>query len=239
MPSIKDHDKRKKKHAPRQVHHQESHNAKKHSGDVRKHNEERSESVSEDERSDSSLEGGHLNSVNGQLNVNTLNEDTLSENRNLAANSTKITPKRRPRQIDADQVANAGETVVDDDAVNVMDGDGDSERASSEAKKDERESPRADSFQSFSEAEAFELNFPGSFILKAKVPKVFGLAEKIAGDWVNDGKFESLPVGHPLVQIVASKALIKAKSVEKRVLSSAPVTLAKIGFEYAKSKIKR
>jgi hypothetical protein len=61
----------------------------------------------------------------------------------------------------------------------------------------------------------------------------------VAGDWVNDGKFESLPVGHPLAQILASKALTKAKSIEKNVLSSTPVTLAKIGLQYAKSKIKR
>jgi hypothetical protein len=96
-----------------------------------------------------------------------------------------------------------------------------------------------ESFQSFSEPEKFELNFPGSFLIKAKIPKAFDLAEKIAGDWVQDGNFESLPVGHPLAQILASKALTKAKSVEKKVLNSTPVTLAKIGLEYAKSKIKR
>jgi hypothetical protein len=112
-------------------------------------------------------------------------------------------------------------------------------------KVDEPVSPQSEpdteheAFQSFSEPEPFELNFPGSFLIKAKVPKTFDLAEKIAGDWINDGKFEALPVGHPLAQILAAKALVKAKSLEKNVLNSMPITLAKIGLEYAKSKIKR
>lgn len=101
------------------------------------------------------------------------------------------------------------------------------------------EQDESESFQSFSEPESFELQFPGSFIVKEKVPKVFDLAERIAGDWVNDGKFEALPVGHPLVQILAAKTLAKAKSLEKNVLNSSPVILAKMGFEYAKTKIKR
>ena len=104
--------------------------------------------------------------------------------------------------------------------------------------KSEDQDP-AESFQSFSEPESFELQFPGSFIVKEKAPKVFDLAERIAGDWINDGKFEALPVGHPLAQILAAKTLAKAKSLEKNVLSSSPVILAKMGLEYAKAKIKR
>ncbi len=99
--------------------------------------------------------------------------------------------------------------------------------------------PGPESFQSFSEPDSFELRFPGSFLLKAKVPMAFNLAERIAGEWVNDGKFEALPVGHPLAQILAAKALVKAKSLEKNVLNSTSVTLVKLGLEYAKSKIKR
>ncbi len=99
--------------------------------------------------------------------------------------------------------------------------------------------PGPESYHSFSEPESFELQFPGSFLLKAKAPKTFNLAERIAGEWVNDGKFEALPVGHPLAQILAAKALVKAKSLEKNVLNSTSVTLVKMGLEYAKSKIKR
>jgi hypothetical protein len=138
------------------------------------------------------------------------------------------TEKRRPSQLDADAVETKGQPV----------GGAEEFQTSSQA-RDEDNGSGPDSFQSFSEGEKFELNFPGSFILKAKVPKAFDLAERVAGDWVNDGKFESLPVGHPLAQILASKALTKAKSIEKNVLNSTPVTLAKIGLQYAKSKIKR
>lgn len=42
----------------------------------------------------------------------------------------------------------------------------------------------------------------------------------MATDWVNDGTFEGLPLGHPLAQILASQGLKKAKEVEKKVLSS-------------------
>lgn len=105
------------------------------------------------------------------------------------------------------------------------------------AKEDSTVGP--ESFQSFSDPEPFELQFPGSHLLKEKAPKAFGLAERIAGDWINDGRFEALPVGNPLAQILASKALLKAKNLEKNMLNSTPIALAKIGLEYAKSKIKR
>ncbi len=68
-----------------------------------------------------------------------------------------------------------------------------------------------------------ELNFKGSEILRAKFPKQFQVAEQIATDWVHDGRFEGLPLGHPLAQFFASKGLRKAKEIEKKVMES-PVT---------------
>ena len=68
-----------------------------------------------------------------------------------------------------------------------------------------------------------EIRFPGSEILRAKFSKPFEVAEGSATDWVNDGKFEGLPLGHPLAQYFAAKGLQKAKKVEKQVLES-PVT---------------
>lgn len=138
----------------------------------------------------------------------------------------KASSKRRPSQLDADAVETKSDSI--EESANVA-GDSNSDQADTDP----------ESFQSFSEPEKFELNFPGSFLLKAKAPKAFDLAERVAGDWVNDGKFESLPVGHPLAQILAAKVLTKAKDVEKKALNSTPVALAKIGLEYAKSKIKR
>jgi len=68
-----------------------------------------------------------------------------------------------------------------------------------------------------------ELNFYGSEILRAKFPKAFDVAESVATEWVHDGNFEGLPLGHPLAQYFAAKGLKKAKEVEKKVMES-PVT---------------
>ncbi len=73
------------------------------------------------------------------------------------------------------------------------------------------------------EATKVELNFKGSEILRAKFPKQFEVAEKIATDWVQDGRFEGLELGHPLAQYFAAKGLRKAKEIEKKVLES-PIT---------------
>ncbi len=66
----------------------------------------------------------------------------------------------------------------------------------------------------------FELNFKGSEMLRAQFPKPFEVAEKVAGEWVHDGRFEGLPLGHPLVQYFAAKGLRRAKDLEKKVLES-------------------
>lgn len=68
-----------------------------------------------------------------------------------------------------------------------------------------------------------EINFKGSEILRAKFPKTFETAEKIATDWVHDGRFEGIDLGHPLAQYFAAKSLRKAKEIEKKVLES-PIT---------------
>jgi hypothetical protein len=203
MPSIKDHDnKKKKKHA-----HAPHHDAPKKGSNERLHADEAEENDAEE-----ALE------------------------KMVAKPKTE---KRRPSQLDADAVETKGQPVGGADEFQTSSTTADGDQVYSSKGRDEDNGAGPDSFQSFSEGEKFELNFPGSFILKAKVPKAFDLAERVAGDWINDGKFESLPVGHPLAQILASKALTKAKRIEKNVLNSTPVTLAKIGLEYAKSKIKR
>ncbi len=68
-----------------------------------------------------------------------------------------------------------------------------------------------------------ELNFKGSEILRGKFPKAFEVAEQVATDWVHDGRFEGLPLGHPLAQYFAAKGLRRAKEIEKKVMES-PVT---------------
>jgi|GEM_PF-2293551 len=77
--------------------------------------------------------------------------------------------------------------------------------------------------QAHAEAPGVELNFPGSEILRAKFPKPFSVAEKVATNWLRDGDFADLQLSHPLAQVAAQKGLRRAKDLEKKIMSS-PVT---------------
>lgn len=83
----------------------------------------------------------------------------------------------------------------------------------------------------------FQLEFYGSEILRQKAPQAFELAEAVADDWVNDGNFQKLPLNHPLAQLVAAVSLKGAKQIEKKLEERGVFTLAKMGFEIAKSKL--
>lgn len=74
-----------------------------------------------------------------------------------------------------------------------------------------------------SNGDRVKINFKGSDALREKFPKPFDIAEIIVTDWLRDGRFEALPLGHPLAQYFAAKGLRKAKQIEKKVLES-PVT---------------
>lgn len=89
------------------------------------------------------------------------------------------------------------------------------------------------------EEHKIHLKFLGSNLLREKAPKVMELAETVADEWVHDGKFEGLPVGNPLAQIAAAKALRTAKDVEKKLDEKGVFTMAKIGVDYLKSKIEK
>ncbi len=75
-------------------------------------------------------------------------------------------------------------------------------------------------FTESDETEKVEINFKGSELLRSRFPKPFKFAEAVATDWVHEGSFENLPVGHPLAQWAAQKGLSKAKQLEKKVLES-------------------
>lgn len=68
-----------------------------------------------------------------------------------------------------------------------------------------------------------EISFFGSEILRAKLPRPFEVAEAVATDWVNDGKFEELHLGHPLAEAMATTGLRKAKELEKKIIDSGVV----------------
>ncbi|NUN04681.1 MAG: hypothetical protein HUU57_02865 [Bdellovibrio sp.] len=83
------------------------------------------------------------------------------------------------------------------------------------------------------------LDFYGSDLIRMKAPKVMELADTVADQWVKDGQFQGLPVGNPLAQIAAAKALRTAKDVEKKLEEKGVIAMAKMGFEFVKSKIEK
>jgi hypothetical protein len=87
--------------------------------------------------------------------------------------------------------------------------------------------------------EKVQLDFYGSELIREKAPKIMELADTVADEWVHDGKFEGLPVGHPLAQVVAAKALRKAKDVEKKLEEKGVFALAKMGLDYVKSEVNK
>lgn len=87
--------------------------------------------------------------------------------------------------------------------------------------------------------EKIHLDFYGSELIREKAPKVMDLADTVAQEWVSDGQFEGLPVGHPLAQIAAAKVLRKAKDVEKKLEEKGVFAMAKMGAEYVKAEISK
>lgn len=151
------------------------------------------------------------------------------------------TPKRRPSKEDKEEVIIAQELKSDEvelEADSVNDSLNESPK---EDKLGSSSTHTDDGFQEgFPEPEhKIHIEFPGSFILRSKFSKAFETMDKVATDWVNDGDFEGLPVGHPLLQILAAKSLKKAKDIEKKAQNTQAYTFAKIGLEYAKSKLKK
>lgn len=89
--------------------------------------------------------------------------------------------------------------------------------------------------------EKVKIEFVGSERIRAKIPQAFELAESVATEWKNDGKFEALPVGHPILQVVASEGLKRAKNLEKKAkdLEQKASFFAQMGIELVKSKLKK
>jgi len=87
--------------------------------------------------------------------------------------------------------------------------------------------------------EKIHLEFYGSELIRQKAPKVMEFADVVADEWVHDGQFEGLPVGNPLAQMAAAKALRTAKDVEKKLEEKGVIAMAKMGLDYVKSKIEK
>jgi hypothetical protein len=108
-----------------------------------------------------------------------------------------------------------------------------------EAKNEETTQGTSSSSSENHDRKKIHIQFYGSEKLKEKAPVAFELAETVAEEWVNDGRFEGLPVGHPLAQAVAAYGLRKAKKIEKDLEAKGVFALIKVGIDYAQSKIRR
>lgn len=79
----------------------------------------------------------------------------------------------------------------------------------------------------------------GAGMVKAAAPKVVDVIENVATEWVNDGNFYNVPVGHPIAQYAVGEALRNVKKVEKKLEEKGVFMMAQIGVDYLKSKIKK
>ena len=84
------------------------------------------------------------------------------------------------------------------------------------------------------EKEKVKIDFPFSDLVRAKIPKFFEVAETAATQWKHNEKFENLGVPHPVGEIALSKALEKAKEVEKKLKEKGIISAAKMGIAVAK-----
>jgi hypothetical protein len=148
-------------------------------------------------------------------------ESVIDENKNDSAYQAGA--KRRPGR-DHGVHADSPEVAVVDVHDGVETNHGGDEASASKAETDGSRGSNSPADDSWATPEdKVELNFYGSEILRAKFPKAFDVAETVASEWIHDGNFEGLPLGHPLAQYFAAKGLKKAKEVEKKVMES-PVT---------------
>lgn len=96
-----------------------------------------------------------------------------------------------------------------------------------------------ESVEAASEEEHIHIEFPYSDLLRARVPKAFELAETVATEWSTGGDFRDLPIGPPIARMTVGAGLRKAKAVEKKLDDAGVISMARMGVEFAKSKLKR
>lgn len=90
-----------------------------------------------------------------------------------------------------------------------------------------------------SDRKKIHIEFYGSELLKQKAPQAFNVAESVAEEWVNDGRFDDIPIESPLAKAFATYGLRKAKKIEKKLERTGVIALVKTGIDFAQSKWRR
>lgn len=210
MPSVKDFE---KKHGPKK--HSNGHGAKHTDKHADKHEHHHA----------AAKHHPHVKAEHSPKEPLTESSDTLESGIDETQNNNtyQASAKRRPGR-DHETSAESPEVAVVDVHENVEADHRADEASASRAETNGSSGNSNSADDSWATAEdKVELNFYGSEILRAKFPKAFDVAETVATEWIHDGNFEGLPLGHPLAQYFAAKGLKKAKEVEKKVMES-PVT---------------
>lgn len=99
------------------------------------------------------------------------------------------------------------------------------------------DTPETPAEETAAEKPKVTIEFPYSELIRAKVPKAFEVAEKVATDWKHEGDFTDVGIEHPMAGIVAQQALQKAKDVEKKLEEKGVISMAKMGIEIAKAQV--
>jgi hypothetical protein len=154
-----------------------------------------------------------------------------NHNKKNKANSKSVSAKT------AENHESGSEPSIEVEVIEVTAADDLSEPEISSDESIESSSSSPDEETELKEKESVKIDFPYSEILREKAPKAFEVAEKVATDWKNEGDFTDLGITHPVAGIVASQALMKAKEVEKKLEEKGVFTIAKMGFEIAKSQV--
>jgi hypothetical protein len=150
--------------------------------------------------------------------------------------------KRRPHkemaeETHSEEVQTSFEMAEENDSINT--------EAQNEGVSAEEAAPHSHVHEDESHTHAHEqdeklhLEFFGSELIRQKAPKIMDVADSVADEWVKDGQFQSIPVGHPLAQYAASKVLRKAKDVEKKLDEKGVFVMARMGLDYVKSEINK
>jgi hypothetical protein len=145
--------------------------------------------------------------------------------------SEAMTPKSTPRRPGREKVTEPSELPFETDVhvVNVETGEVEAasfesaaaaEATETEIESDNQQSSEDSLSEDSSSKNRVHLDFYGSQILRARFPKVFNNLETVATDWINNGNFKDLEVGHPLADFFAAKGLRRAKDLETQILES-------------------
>ena len=167
-------------------------------------------SIREFDKKSAKAKSSKTSKAAGAFHKNSLNKNSKNKKKPEAAGFQKRRPGREDERLVRMTSVNDKKKSADDSVEYV---EVPMQESKTENVKTQTESRNSDS-------ERVEINFYGSETLRAKFPKPFELLEDVATEWVHDGTFENLPVGHPIAQLLLGRGLKKAKEVEKKIRAS-------------------